>query len=255
MKLLQAIEMANSLCPNSFTLEEKLRWCDEVTAGIRRNIKKVYTAIETTAGAGTEINWPDNFAFEDLELAFFNGSPMDKLDLRSLLTDPTTISKPGTLRLVFLEQPLPVRQITVQGEFDLSENFIKMPSPPFVTGDFIEWVALPSKDAVPDWNNSRIGCVIDQVYDGLVFDEDMFTPQTAAPLAIRRMITDRTEVDEAPYDSMYVEYLLAKMALYQHDYNAYGAHMAQYNNLYDALQRDYKNRNPLTTMAGFRHYW
>ena len=254
MKLLHAIDMADSLCPNAFTLEEKLRWCEEVTAGIRRDIKKVYTSIETTAGGGKDIDWPDNFTFEDLELAFWNGTPMDKLDLRSFLADPSQFSTPGKLRLVFLEQPQPVRQIAVQGEFDLSENFIKMPDSPFEAGDFLEWVALPAKDAEPDWSNPNSCCVIDRVYDGLLFDEDIFIPQTAAPLALRRIIDDCTEED-IPYDSMYVEYLLAKMALYQHDYSAYGAHMAQYNNLYDTLRRDFKSRNPLSTMAGFRHYW
>ena len=255
MKLLQAIDMADSLCPNAFSLEEKLRWCEEVTAGIRRDIKKVYTSIETTAGGGKEIDWPDEFSFEDLELAFWNGTPMDKLDLRSLLVDPSQYSTPGKLRLVFLQQPQSVRQLTVQGEFDLSENFIRMPDAPFEAGDFLEWVPLSSKDAEPDWSNPNCACVIDRVYDGLLFDADIFTPQTAAPIALRRVIDDHTEVDEAPYDGMYVEYLLAKMALYQHDYTAYGAHMAQYNSLYDALRRDYKTRNPLTCMSGFRHYW
>ena len=57
MELRKVIEAADALCPNPYTQEEKLRWCDEVSAGIRREIKKVYDTIETTVtgsgGAGT----------------------------------------------------------------------------------------------------------------------------------------------------------------------------------------------------------
>lgn len=255
MKLLRAIEIADSLYPNQFSQEEKLRWCEELSAGIRRDVKKVYTTVELRTSSNGEIHWPDNFSFEDLELAFWNGSPMDKMDLRSFMTDASGSGSYGTLRLVFLEQPQPVRRICIQGEFDLSEHYIKMPDSPFEVGDFLEIATLSDKDAKPDWDTAVIACVMECTPYGFLLDEDIFTPQTATPLAIRRIIDDCTEVEEPPYDSMYVEYLLAKMALYQHDYSAYAAHITQYNTLYDALRRDYKTRTPLTAMAGFRRYW
>lgn len=255
MQLMKVIEMADALCPNPYTFEEKLRWCDEVTAGIRRDIKKVYTTVETTVSSPADIQLPEGLSFEDVEVAYLNGQPMDKLDFRSFLADRAAVSTPGKLKLVFLEQPQPVRNMEIQGEFDLSENFIKLTEPPFVAGDTLEWVVLESPEDTPDWSQAEVCYVLDAVYDGIVVGEDTFTPQTAAPLALRRVIDDHTEVDEAPYDSMYVEYLLAKMALYQHDYTAYGAHMAQYNTLYEGLRRDYKTRSTLNPLSGFRRYW
>ena len=255
MRLIEAIQRADSLCPNPYTQEEKLRWCYEVTSGIRRDLKKIYTTIETTLSAGEEIAFPEEFSLEDLEIAFWNGEPMDKLDFRSFQADRDATGSAGTLKLVFLEQPAPVRQISVQGEFDVSENFIKMENPPFEVGDVLQWVELENADDQPDWSNPNLCYVLGMVYDGIQVDDDTFSPQTQMPLAIRRVVNDLTEVDEAPYDGMYVEYLLAKMALYQHDYTAYGAHMAQYNNLYESLRRDYKTRSPLTTAANFKHYW
>ena len=73
-------------------------------------------------------------------------------------------------------------------------------------------------------------------------------------MAIRRVIDDETEA-EAPYDRMYIEYLLAKAALYQHDYEAYSAHMLQYNSIFDEYKRDYKQRNPLNDLAVFKNIW
>lgn len=255
MQILQAIEQADALCPNPYTFEEKLRWCHEVSAGIRRDIKKIYTTIETTLTAGQEIPFPEEFAFEDLELVLWNGTPMDKLDFRSLQVDKSLRGKSGTLKLIFLEQPAPVRQFELQGEFDVGENFIPMENPPLEEGDLLEWVPLEASDSEPDWSNPNRCYVLGMLYNGIQVDDDTFVAQTGMPLAIRRVLTDVTEVDEAPYDGMYVEYLLAKMALYQHDYTAYGAHMAQYNNLYESLRRDYKTRSPLTDKVNFRHYW
>ena len=47
MEVMRAIESADALCPNHYTIEEKLMWCDEVTAEIRRSVIKVYDMIQT----------------------------------------------------------------------------------------------------------------------------------------------------------------------------------------------------------------
>ncbi|MBQ2613790.1 MAG: hypothetical protein IJB80_00455 [Clostridia bacterium] len=256
MRLLKAIEMADRLCPNPYTQEEKIRWCEEVTAGIRRDVKKVYNTLTYHLSGEEKVELPDGLVFENVEAAYLDGEPLSKVDLRSFAAELCLPpGRHGALTLVVLDPPDPVRQITLQGEFDLSENFIKMADPPFLPGDTLQWVYLPSADAEPDWSASEECYVVDCVYDGIMLDQDTFTPQTGAPLALRRCIDDVTEIDEAPYDGMYVEYLLAKMALYQHDYTSYSAHMAQYNSLYDNLRREYRSRAPLNPLAGFRNYW
>lgn len=249
MQLLDAIVMADRLSPNAYTREEKIHWCDEVTASIRREVLKRYNSIETTAKDG-EVELPEGFSLDDVEVAFLNGKPLDNLDLRSF----SHLGGSGRLRLVFLERPEPTRQVEIIGEFDLEENFIHLPASPFEIGDFVEWVRLERVTDTPDWAQAQVCTVVDKVYDGLMVDEGAFAPESAVALAVRRMPTDMTQV-EPPYDSMYVDYLLAKMALYQHDYAAYGAHMAQYNQMYDAMRRELKNRSPLNPLAGFHNYW
>lgn len=257
MELRKVIEAADALCPNPYTQEEKLRWCDEVSAGIRREIKKVYDTIETTVTGSGELELPDDISFEDIETAYLDGKRLDKLDFRNFARCglPREPRRPMRLKLVFLTRAQPVRHVSLTGTFDLGENFIKMDAPPFYPGDCMEWVLLSSAEEAPDWPQAQRCYVLDLAYDGLVVEDGAFTPQTAAPLALRRVIDDVTEIDELPYDGMYVEYLLAKMALYQHDYTGYQAHMTQYNTLYDGLRRDYKSRAPAGGVSALHSYW
>ncbi|MBE5039886.1 hypothetical protein [Ructibacterium gallinarum] len=257
MELRKVMEVADALCPNPYTMEEKLRWCDEVSAGIRREIKKIYDTIETTVTQPGELTLPEDISFEDIEVAYLDGKPMDKVDFRSFAQGELWKQQqtPVHLKLVFLTRHQPVRCIKLTGTFDVGENFIKMDQPPFYPGDCIEWVEMEDLAAEPDWTQANRCYVIDLVYDGLMVEDGAFSPQTGAKLAMRRVIDDLTEIDELPYDNMYVEYLLAKMALYQHDYTGYSAHMTQYNTLYEGLRRDYKNRSPLNEVSRFHKYW
>lgn len=257
MELLKVIASADALCPNPFSQEEKLRWCDEVSAAIRREIKKIYNTVEIRANSSEELVLPEDIDFTDIEVAYVNGKLMDKVDFRSFAdgTVPKEISFPATIRLVFLTRAMPVRFVNIKGNFDVSENFIKMDDKGLYPGDCIEWVLLSDVNEEPDFKNAGRTYIVDQVYDGLVVEENTFTPQTGAPLAIRRVIDDLTEIDELPYESMYIEYLLAKMALYQRDYAAYSAHTTQYNLLWEGLRRDYKTRAPINKVSGLRNYW
>lgn len=257
MELIRIIDTVDSLYPNPFTLEEKIRWCDEVSAIIRRQAKKIYDTISINIGSGRGLELPDDIAFEDVEVAYLNGKAIDKMDFRSLLTDVPTldVSYPARLEIVYLTKPMTTRIVSIKGEFDVSENFIKIDSPDLYPGDLIEWVELDDTDAEPDWSRATSCYILDRVYDGLVVEDNTFSPQTAMPLAIRRVFDDVTEIDEIPYDNLYVEYILAKMAFYQQDYTAYNAHIDQYNILWDNLRRDYKSRAPLSDVSNFHKFW
>ena len=68
MELMKAVERADMLCPNPYTLDEKIEWCDEVTAEIRRNIIKIYDVIETEISSSGELLLPDVIPFERIEV-------------------------------------------------------------------------------------------------------------------------------------------------------------------------------------------
>lgn len=257
MELMKAIETADALCPNPYTLEEKLRWCHEVSSSLRREIKKIYDVIETSATPCGNTIIPDDIAFEDIECAYLNEKYMNKLDFRNFAAgNMSGCSLPGgRLKIVYLTHPEPVRDIVVKGEFDLSENYITMEEPPFIEGDYIQIAELEDIKSEPDFETEKTFVVLEVTHEGILIDGNSLEPRTKSTLAIRRIIDDMTEIDEAPYDSMYVEYILAKMALYQRDFTGYNAHMVQYNQLFDGLRREYKTRAPLNPLASFKNYW
>ena len=258
MEILRAIERADALCPNSYTQDEKICWCDEVTAQLRRNVIKIYDVIETQIDECGEIILPGDIPFERVEVVYIGGTRFDKHDFRSFASQIADggIKEGGQkrLRVVYLTMPKPIRTPDIRGEFNTGTDTIEITDPPFIEGDKIEVVELETLGADPDWCGAMRANVMEVREGMLILDAEVLQPQTAACLAIRRVINDCTEIDEAPYDSMYIEYILAKMALYQHDYTGYNAHMTQYNSLFEALRREIASRRPLSCMANFRNY-
>lgn len=260
MQIMTAIKEADALCPNPYTLSEKLLWCDEVSAAVRREVLKTYDTISVTWDGVQPLLLPDDICFEDIEALYANGQLMEKSDFRTVAKHAlqyfgTGFSCPTELRAVYLTKPAPIREIEIRGTFNTNEDFIAMEAPPFAEGDTISFVVLTDQDADPDWESAKDVLVLDTSLDGIFLENESIEAQSGVPMAIRRIITDDTEIDEAPYDRMYIEYILAKMALYQHDYTGYTAHMTQYNTLFDSLKRDYKTRAPLTELANFKNYW
>ena len=256
MKIMRAIERADALCPNPYSQEEKLCWCDEVSAELRRNIIKIYDVIYTKADYSGDVELPDDIPFDRVETVSVGNRLFQKQDFRSFfdIKNSGVNLSDKQLKVVYLTLPKPIRLTEIRGEFNTSGEVIEMENPPFEAGDKIETVVLESVDDEPDWNEATDMYVLETRDNGIITDCSQFQSATALPLAIRRVITDITEIDEAPYDSMYIEYILAKIALYQHDYVGYNAHMTQYNSLFEDLRREYKTRNPVSEIVRIKNY-
>lgn len=260
MQIMTAIREADALCPNPYSLSEKLRWCDEVSAAVRREIIKIYNVITATWDGCGSLILPPGIMFEDIEALYIGNRLVEKSDFRTIAKDfspfsESVFSHPAEVRAVCLTRPSPIRETEIKGTFDTNEDFIAVESPPFIEGDTISFVCLSNADDEPDWSSAAEAQVVGTSPEGIFLDEGSIEAQSSVLMVIKREISDYTEVDEAPYDGMYIEYILAKMALYQHDYTGYGAHMAQYNSLFDSMKRDYKTRMPLNGISNFKNYW
>ena len=57
-----------------------------------------------------------------------------------------------------------------------------------------------------------------------------------------------------PYDVMYIDYVLAKIALYQRDFNAYNQHISLFNTRLDAYKR-WRMSNPPHKSEALKNWW
>lgn len=255
MEIMRAIERADALCPNPYTTEEKLLWCDEVTASLRRNVIKIYDVITSKADKFGRIELPDDIPFERVEVLRVGKDVFGKRDFRSFKANKDLKKYANKkLEVVYLSLPNPIRQIEIRGTFNTDGDVIEMDEPPFCEGDLIEIIDEFTQNGEPISSSAKTAFVMEADASRIILDRCALTSQTDAELYIRRVINDVTEIDEAPYDSMYIEYILSKIALYQHDYVSYNAHMTQYNSLYAELIKEYKARNPLSELVRFRNY-
>lgn len=263
MLITKAIEAADALCPNDYTLDEKLRWCSEVNLALRRGVKKLYDMIETVITSPDDIELPDDIPPDRIECVYIGGRLITRVDFRSLpylsgdvFTERfgITFTSPQKMKVIYLTTPAELCDIIIKGSFNVSENKIEADELPLYEGDNIICEVLDSLSDEPSFSDPLDTYVLENDGRAVLLTDDIFTPGSGVNLAIRRVIDDETEA-EAPYDRMYIEYLLAKAALYQHDYEAYSAHMLQYNSIFDEYKRDYKQRNPLNDLAVFKNIW
>ncbi len=254
MEILRAIEQADALCPNPYTLDEKILWCDEVSSEIRRHILKEYNILETTSESGTNITLPPGVSPELIEKVIIDNRTYEKQDFRSI--DPKNLYSGGgnKVKIIYVDLPRPTRIVEIKGEFKTGENYINIDNPPFELGDKLQITPLEALSDEPDFNNSVYAYAMEVTEDKIILDNDVLEPRTSSYLSVNRVINDITLIDDAPYDRMYIEYILSKIALYQHDYTSYNAHMTQYNSLFESARREYFTRNPLTTQVRFKNY-
>ena len=89
MRIAEVIERVDALYPNTYTNEEKVGWCYDVSCGIRDSIVKVYRVREQTIEKdGDQILMPEGVNFSDVDSVFVNGLPVAKVDGRSLVGGP-----------------------------------------------------------------------------------------------------------------------------------------------------------------------
>ncbi len=254
MEILRAIELADALCPNQFTLDEKVLWCDEVSAEIRRHIIKKYNVLETSFEGENSFCLPPQISPELIEKVIVGKRKFNKTDFRTANTDFLSVDPKERVKIIYLDLPAPTRIVEIKGEFNTSENIINIDNSPFVQGDKLQITPLSHIHDEPDPDVSLYAYVLDITEKQIILDRDILEAETSSMLSVNRVITDITEIDEAPYDRMYVEYILSKIALYQHDYASYNAHMMQYNSLFESARREYFTRNPMTTQVSFKNY-
>lgn len=238
MKIAEAIEQADALYPNSYTRAEKLGWAYELTAMVAEKYKKQYGSLVLH---GSAIELPPSILEEDIEGLYVDGVWYDKVDARSF---DTLQEQDAEVKVIYKLRPAPYAEPVFTGSYPVQGNRIQIPDTAFSVGDCLR---ITQGQTEAEYS-------IMEAQDDTYWMKEDFPFQGDTALTIQVLVTANTPMP-APYDSMYVDFLLGRIAYYQNDYEEQNKHMAQFNAKLTDYAYWYKQTNPIKTGITFRSMW
>lgn len=285
MYINQVIESADRLCPNEYTLKEKYIWCDELSAMLTQEYNKRYERVRLEADKDGTYLLPEYVSFEMIDRVFDGRYMIEKQDFRSFgviylsginrrIAIPERLRAKPYIDVIYIKRHEPIRNIELEGIAinGLAENSgFRMVNSPFRAGDVLE-IKIKEDKSFKEMTLDNV-CVIqteisddgmtdiitnDGVFKGVWTgdrNEYGFAPVRIEAMAdIKRYVLEKTVCD-APYDSMYIDYVNAKICYFQHDYESYNQHMTVFNSRLLAYQAWLKEREPTGDDGKLKNWW
>lgn len=255
MYITNVIEIAKKLHPSEYSVEEYIRWCDELSAEIMRNYNESYSEKTET---GSCVLLPAGIDINDISKIIMDGKELDKTDLRDFGIDYRYSARgrelkknDGTVsefRIIYRTPYEPIRYVDMDVTFVTGDGFFKCPDINIYAGDTLIVTNGDSKYRI---------YVVDIIADDeegvrYIYEGDEMPSGMSKIVHVYREIQDMTLLP-APYDSAYIDFCNAKVSLYQNDSAAYNAFMSQYT----AKMSDYEKyitRNKARVKAKFMNW-
>lgn len=250
MYITEVITSAKSLYPSEYSLKEYLRWCDELSADIKRNYDITYNLLESTNGTAI---LPEGVTINDISRIVADGAELRKTDIRDAgyiceygergRVYKETGEAPKNLKIYYAVPYTPIRYV----DEDVSLTFM----PHGFSGGIID---LREGDFIKiTIDNTEYKGVVDG-FDGesYKFTGDTL-PQGTFMAHIYREIMEKTEMP-APYDTAYIDFVNAKAAFYEGDKNAYASFMSQFNSKFKEYS-NYITRNKPRVKSKFYNWY
>ena len=165
---------------------------------------------------------------------------MDDRSFRDILLET------GTVRVVYRVNPEPYHIDNYEGTYLVEGASITVPDSWYGKGDRVRITC--GTDVVERY-------VMEVHNDRYVFMQNEDFPwQGQQELKLEEILTVETPM-LPPHDSMYIDYLLGKIAFYQNDLEEYNKHMSEYNAKLEDYAKWYKQTAPLVEGVRFRRKW
>lgn len=251
----EVLRRVRSYLPSEYGTGELYTWCNEVSAMLAVDDRIVYREIRPPLADDGTILLPDGVRMENV-VRIFDGA-------RELKLRPHRPPKAGRkaargdVTVIYEEPYRPIRLVKYSGAatVDAARDRLYIHDCEFISGDTLSLTAggvtypgipLISVEYDPDDPRGYILTVGEGALSGI-------TGTDYENAEISRAVTDKTVCD-APYDMMYVDYLLAKIAQYQRDAAAYTASIAAFNSALSQYKSWLTARMPHRS-DNFKNYW
>lgn len=234
----EVIRRAQNYCPSEYDINEMYLWCDEVSSMLAIEDRNVFIKETLIPDATGRVLLPPNVKFENIISVSSGGRTLKKEDLRNI-----SINKECLLpvELIYLKPYMPIRVISHTGEVTVDKENSKLivETNFFKAGDVI-MVQLEGL------SKELLVCNVefsDEKYLLTVLEGTLDDFADSGTAIIERVVTDKTVCD-APYDGMYIDYIIAKICMYQRDFNTYNQFMTSFNSRLNAYKKWITNQLP-----------
>lgn len=240
MTIENLLELIDSLSPNTCSREQKLYWYNLCESILYEKARKTYKFIETTA-VGSIVKLPDGYSSEDIEAVYVNGKIMDKLDLRSGFP----VKKDGIQKIgvVLKERHFEIKTAEYEGDIFFNGDTITMEGHNFNAGDklIIECPVFTGNVTVINVNGDKL------------FVNKPFEINDCYGKAVKSL--DIEVMARAPYDKLYIDYILAQIDYYNKDYEGYNNNSYLFNELLDEYIRKNVQNSPGAKHKQIKNLW
>ena len=261
MYINDVIRLAKACYPSEYNDEEMYVWCNEVSAMLRVEDRNVFREVYLSTDKCGTLLLPEGVDMENVSAVYHKGRMLEKRDLRAAGRRLRCRHKDAVIRVVYREPYRPIRLARYCGEAELcpDDAIIKLGTCEFIAGDTVVVSCVSSSGAEEERFKVPVLCVecdpenikgyILHTAEGALGSGE----SRSADCRITRVVTEKTVCD-APYDSMYVDYILAKINLYQHNSDEYNRHMMSFNSRLSAYKKWLINQMP-PEPGNFRNWW
>lgn len=237
----EALERIDGLSPNSFTAEEKLQWLNDCESLLRTETVKQYAYAETTV-QGECVALPEGVRGADVSKVYLNGVMMPKTDVRSGKIYVPKPNRKTRIGIVYLQRHVPVKNTVYEGSIELESGAMTLEENPFYGGQdiLIDCPMLKGEFTVLGSSANRL--FLNAEAEGST--EGKVTLRLNTPLCA-----------PAPYDNIYLYYVMAQMDYYGKDFESYNHNSILYREALEALQKVERRTAPLDRTAVMRNVW
>ena len=243
MYINDVIKLAKSYYPSEYDEKEMYSWCDEVSSMLAVMDRTVYASATVVPDENGSILLPEGVDFESVVSITVGDTVMTKENMRRIDERRIKTDSRVSVNMVYVMPYVPIRTSEYIGtvKFDNLNNRIYLKNNPFFKGDYISLRV-----------NEAYLCdllVLDSGVDSTSELENYLVVGGELPdvsdteATLTRIITDKTACN-APYDRMYIDFILAKIGMYQRDYEMYNQYMTVFNSRLSAYKKWLINHLP-----------
>lgn len=250
MYINEVIRRVRDFYPSEYDDDELYMFCDEVSSMLRTEDREVLREAYITLDKNNTALLPEGVNTENVISVSAGGRELKKQYFMFSDEGCLTVKEEAAdsiLHVIYRESYRPLRNTKYRGGIviDAVNKKIVIGAGVFIPGDRVDISFLAADGSVKEELKNIALTDVCRTDDGWSYDVlgEGLQNKTANDALISRVVTDKTVCD-APFDGMYIDYIIAKINLYQRDGESYNRHIAAFNSRLAAYKKWLMNRLP-----------